>query len=253
MPPVEYACDSYKIVNSNFTSTSKIYFRVEPVVFGDNTFSEVLSNSLEKKLNDSFNAGNIYFKITPPIFKDLYRGNNSYESYLEDYYNPIAIRILIIPDSIRFLEEKTKIIEGSSAGIPTIQNPSTGKPIIFIRYSQLLTDLLTHEMGHAFGLFHTFEGSDTHNKGLNCDRGDEIPTTVTPDPFGSFYMEGCDYFLPDSRKSNYTQEEVRNIVENPMGQARPYCMKDLNKEQFQRIRKIIEVNSRLQDSILKIE
>lgn len=249
----QYACPGYKIVNSNFEPNVKIYFRVEPVVFGDVPYTEELGNILEKKLNDKYNKGNIHFKVTPPIYKELFSGDNSYMTYLDSYYNPLSIRVLIISDSIRFVEERLRIINGSSFGIPTIENPSTGKPIIFIRHSKLTTDLVVHEFGHVFGLFHTFEGKDVTNKGLNCDCGDEIPTTITPDPLGSFYMEGCDYYLPDGKKDDYTAEEINNIVENPMGYAREYCMKDLNKEQFQRIRKIIEVNSRLQDCIVKLE
>lgn len=229
-----------------------MYFRVEPVYMGDPSNLTDFSSKIENTLNRKFNTGNIYFKALPTSYKTPYNTTVSFLTYLEENYDPMSIKVLIFPDSISFIEEKLKPIQGAALGIPDKDNPSTGKPILFIRESKI-NDVLNHEMGHVFGLYHTFEGNDTDNKGLNCETGDEVPTTITPDPEGSFYIHECDYFIPKHKKDKYTKEEIQNMVENPMGYAAPYCMKDLNKEQFQKIRKMVEKNSRLQDCLLKLE
>jgi hypothetical protein len=85
-----------------------------------------------------------------------------------------------------------------------------------------------------------------HNKGLNCDAGDNIPDVVTLPRQGSVSPRSCSYFAPREYIENYTTEEIDKATVNYMSYSPPTCLRDFSDAQIERMRKMIEVNPLLQ-------
>ncbi len=83
---------------------------------------------------------------------------------------------------------------------------------------------ITHEMGHFFGLFHTFEGADGPNPeavdGSNCETAGDLVCDTPADPFieddpvGDYVNGDCRFVSPkiDPVTGEYYVADVGNIM-----------------------------------------
>lgn len=243
----EFECDTYTPLADEYSSEEVLHFKIRLLVYGGIILSE---DQIEQNLNKRFHFGNIQFKVGVPI-NIAEKIPDSFRTLHTKNYNPSYITIVVVPKDTKFLEEVGKTVAGAADGVPgypNIDNVATAKPTIMIKEEMVYTDILIHEVGHVFGLLHTFQDYDYDNNGLNCDSGDFISTTITPDPDGEVLMESCDY-----KSNKYTKKTDKdNIVQNPMSYSPHYCLKDFNTQQFQRMRKIASKSPRLIDCIYKI-
>jgi hypothetical protein len=114
---------------------------------------------------------------------------------------------------------------GGYANLPleTTYYPASVKEGMMIIASQLISSsstTLTHELGHAFGLYHTFEGGDQTNcppmtDGTNCTTiGDKVCDT---DPVKSLLQGGACAILNTDPNPCYNNNPYNGIQKNIMG------------------------------------
>jgi len=247
----QYACEQFEIKNEQYGVNTKHTFKVQVIVIGTDTLR---LEDLEANLKDFGRQANFEFKIIKTHFDSICTAYPiSYQKMLEDNYTPGLITIMIVCDHVRFEEEGDGRIDGAALGIPELDDPTKGRPILFVRSSVAYGKILHHEGSHLLGLSHTFKDYDYDNRGLNCDVriGDGVPDTVTPIRTGSVGAESCLYYAPEAALKDYSREEIMNMVRNPQSYSPPSCMGEFTEAQVQKMRKMIEVNSRLQDCLIK--
>ncbi|MGN7784077.1 M43 family zinc metalloprotease [Niabella sp. 22666] len=114
---------------------------------------------------------------------------------------------------------------GGYANLPweTTYYPASIKEGMMIIASQLISSTsttLTHELGHAFGLYHTFEGGDQTNcppmtDGTNCTTiGDKVCDT---DPVKNLLQGGACAILNTDPNPCYNNNPYNGIQKNIMG------------------------------------
>ena len=245
-----YACDEFKINSEQYGPSMKFNFRIKILVVGKDSL-EV--DNLRDNLNRFGDQANFYFKIMSIDYKGVCPENQvSYNKLLEDNYTPGFITIIIVCDNIRFEEEFRSRIDGAALGIPTLEDPTLGKPVLFVRNSVAYGKILHHELCHLYSGQHTFKDYDMANKGMNCETryGDGQPDTVTPLRVGSIGEQSCEYYAPEEALKDYSRDEILNMVKNPMSYSPEKCMGLFTESQIQKMRKMVEINSRLQDCII---
>ena len=157
-----------------------------------------------------------------------------------------SIKVLVLPKGIQTLEDErtVAITWGKALGIPTRDNPTTGKPIFFVREEVLYTSVFFHELGHVLGLWHTFHGDDQDEEGLNCFFGDYAYDTYTPPSDIQYGHNDCNCYTEEE----LTQEKIRSYL-NALGYPPPHCMEwEITEGQFRITRKVHSVNSLLQEA-----
>ena len=248
-----YLCDSYIPNEDRFKSNVDIYSNIHPIVYTykDTPLPEIDFKRIEKKINKKFGKCNMYFTLSTPQYIEVRDSVISYRTDLNTEFRLGELRMSIYPKGIKFYEEGLGIIQGAANGIPSVENPSLGKPIFFIRSEKMYTDIVSHELGHVYGLYHTFQGNDHDLKGLNCDTGDKIIDTVTPPEDLAIVISTCEPMSEAIEK--YSKEEIQNFIQNPLSYSPDQCMGDFEKTQCDRMRKIVEVNLALQAPVYKIE
>lgn len=247
-----YACENFKLNSEQLYGLNKHHtFLVRLVRIGDDTIN---GNRLKENLRQFGDQFNISFQIGVVDIVPICGGTVSYLKTLEQYHTPGYITMVVFCDSIAFTEEKNEKIQGAALGVPTLEDPTLGKPVLCIRSSVLYTKVLHHEIAHLFSLQHTFKDYDYNNKGLNCNSyiGDGQPDTVTPLRVGSVGAKSCKYYAPQEALKDYTDAEIENMVQNPMSYSSPQCLGVFEESQVEKLRKMIEVNSRLQDCIVTL-
>ena len=247
--PTGIYCEIYDLEGSSYTRSQDVYFKLQPVIF-DNEPIDV--GKLQNTVNRRYSQGGYFYEVQSPIYVNDNSESISYLRYLYDYYKPGEIRMLVFSNNIEIYEERTNRKYGAADGVPTLENPSKAKPTFFVRREVLYTDVVNHELGHVNGLFHTYEGNDQNDRGATCDTGDKVPTTLTPPQEAKIDMETCKLYLPKYLDEKYTEEEKSDMVKNVESNFPWECMTEFNDAQFQRMRSILNVNSRLQDCILKV-
>lgn len=101
------------------------------------------------------------------------------------------------------------------AQTPGIDNPANAK--IYLKTG--CASSLPHEMGHLFGLLHTFEGSGVENvNGSNCDLVGDLVCDTPADPFIEGTMiqwlgENCEFIYTGTDiNGDFYQPNVGNIM-----------------------------------------
>lgn len=245
-----YACDEFRIDSEQYGANMRFQFRTKILVVGKDSLQV---DALRENLNKFGDQVNFYFKITSIEHRDACpEVPISYNRLLEDNYTPGFITIIIVCDNVNFEEEYKNRIDGAALGIPTLEDPTTGRPVLFVRSSVAYGKILHHEVSHTFGGQHTFKGYDLFEKGMTCDTriGDGQPDTVTPLRTGSVGAKSCEYYAPIEALKDYTRDEILNMVRNPLSYSPEACMGLFTESQVQMMRKMVEVNSRLQDCIM---
>lgn len=239
-----YSCPQNAISNAQYQTDRVITYNVKVYKINGASFSKIRTASV-LNAEQYFGGSNIQFDFYSVEDLKVDEELISFRDYLEDFYEHNHITLLIVSDDIIFKEESQPT--GVANGIPKPENVSAGKPTIVIRETAALNGIMGHEMGHVFGLPHTFANNDMRNKGLNCDTGDKVVDTVTPHPESGIYNESCELYLPKHLEGFYTDEEAENIVGNSMNYSPYNCMIGFSKDQHQKIRKMASINPRLQD------
>jgi len=244
-----YICARYEINLSEYTSDNHFKFKVQPIVFGG---ASINISTVQTLLNKDFKGANISFDIKKPQVVSFIPDEIYYTEYLEDYYEPQQITILVFPKGISLKEERRGTIQGAALGIPEISNPAKGKPIVFMREEVVHTRITSHEIAHSFGIYHTFTPDpNSPILGKSCITGDLVSTTMVPIEGAGVGNKTCDYYLPESFKDTLTQTQIESIVTNIASYSPPQCMEGFDKGQFERMRKIIEINPRIQDAMIR--
>jgi Pregnancy-associated plasma protein-A len=84
-------------------------------------------------------------------------------------------------------------------------DPNSGKPISHSRWWRTRSIVLIHEIGHLFGLFHTFQG------GCIGLRGDGVPDTPVE---GTADGDSCPGLLPYDKNRNLFDRTKRRTINN---------------------------------------
>lgn len=248
-----YSCENFRLNSEELYGFGKHHtFNVRLIRIGDDTIDQ---NRLKKNLSEFGDQFNISFRIGVMDVVPICGGTTSYLKALEEYHTPGYVTIVVFCDSIDFTEEKGEIkIQGAALGVPSLEDPTLGKPVLFVRFPGIYNKILHHELGHIFHLDHTFKGYDMVAKGLSCNNyiGDGQPDTVTPLRLGSVGSKSCKYYAPPEALKDYTDAEIENMVVNCMSYSSPNCLQGFTESQIEKVRKAIEVNSRLQDCIITL-
>lgn len=238
-----YSCPKFEIANEKAYGPG-VHYRLRVKVIEYNNVT-VDVDRLEKTINKFYKKANISVAVhkveklieldTLVSYKDIFKKTSVSDTFV----------INVLPDNIYFVEGK--YIQGVANGIPKYENTSIARPNIIMKEHALYTNITNHELGHSFGLKHTFQDLDYYNKGLNCGLGDGIPTTITPHQQLAVSTKSCKAFLPEHIEARYTEEEIHNMVYNFMSYSPYICLNTIDESQIQEIRKMFELNGRLQD------
>lgn len=188
------------------------------------------------QLNNSFSETNLvfYLKKTDVIYSllkledmsdDLYR---PYDAFSERYDLPNMISIYIFDHRNAFCQKSaTSISCGRTGGFSYILSDKNSN-IVMSRFDISDIKILAHEMGHFWGLYHTFEeaqyGKDDFSEDGCLQLGDRICDTP-PDP-GPLYEIYANY--SDCELLNLKDDagyDYKPLLENNMSYYKPCYLK----------------------------
>lgn len=200
---------------------------------GNNGLSPSVITSIMSALNDAFISANVQFYTCGSvdlIDSDMYYQIDTYSEELSlrnTYNDPDAINIYYFNNLTR------------GFWAYTYQNGSTN----FIAIHNLLAPngtTVPHEMGHFFGLLHTFEGYSfppnasmelvTRGTSKNCDTaGDELCDTPADPKIGPNEVNSNCYYIGTARDAN--NDLYIPDVTNFMSYSRHECRNNFSNEQ----------------------
>ena len=236
-----YGCEYAVIVEQAYAPDKLITYHVNFI--GNNAGRAIAL------LNDVYAPGNIQFVLstTSTLKRPRYESPYDYRDLLRKNYKSGYITIINIEGiDVPIIQKR---VLGAAYGVPDIDPNGRlilhdARPVCFVRK---IDNILIHEIGHVLGLKHLFQGEDVLNKGLNCDTGDNISTTVYI-PGMQVYVDDCEPALSESALAKYTDQEIEDYIGNYESYSPEACMYKFEPEQFQRQRKMAEINPRLQDA-----
>lgn len=174
-----------------------VFHRVRPL---ENT------SLLEEDFSSAISYMNAYFKEVGIQFQEkekakylfssapvdaFYYSRNLEKSFIKQSYDPTVINIYVV--------ENSKDVVGFT------HYPIESLQTIFISDEKLLDASFIHEIGHFFGLLHTFENHES----ATCDMsGDKICDTPADVNGASFVEEDCTLFgtYQDKQGKNYNPD-----------------------------------------------
>ena len=223
---------------TNTDSIKRIPLRIA-IIQEDSTTIEIKALVIRKaieNLNESFIGTNFVFFIsrTDVIISDLKledlstNSYNTYNSFSHEYDDPNQISIYIFDHGEALCEvSATSVSCGRTGGFSYILSERTSN-IVMTRFDISNVKIFAHEMGHFWGLYHTFEemqfGKDDF-KIENCNlMGDRICDTP-PDP-GSIFEVYANYSTCElSNLKNEDGFEYKPLMENYMSYYKPCYLK----------------------------
>lgn len=238
------SCSHYIIDDPEYAPNKNRYYRVN--------FIGIEANEAVALANKGFNPGRIYYKLskismiklpdTPPPY--------SYREVLRLNHRPGYFTIINFDGTGIQLKEEGVL--GAAYSVPDIDDRgrlllNSALPVLFIRK---VDEILIHELAHNWGGKHVFQDGDIDNKGLNCFTGDDIPTTVyIPDI--SVGTTTCKVYLTEEAEGKYTEKEIADYKSNYLSYSYVTCLNSFMPEQFERFRKMGQINPRIQDCEIK--
>jgi len=199
-------------------------------------------NMVEQDIYNNFNSLNNYFEpicVSFEVCEIRYISNSTYDIHSETthwqdlqtlYHQKNRINVFYVSEIL------DPVGVAGYAGLGSITNLN-GSGLVLRKSSSLRT--LAHEMGHYFGLRHTFEGSGSELvNGNNCtSAGDGICDTPA-DPFiegddVSNYVDANCRFINTSLDAN--GEYYNPIVGNIMSYYPPYCDCGFTHQQYMKM------------------
>lgn len=169
-------------------------------------------------INSSLATVNQYFKpicVSFEICEVRYIDNFQYDSLYQDVEWAQAQIDFNQENRINMYFVRITNINGSFSTLGGIANMNSGGLVIMKPHGGLV---YTHEMGHYFGLPHTFEGAGTPGAELvdgsnGTTAGDGVLDTPADPYTGIEYLEGCKFVGPQQdANGDYYTPHVGNIM-----------------------------------------
>lgn len=264
-----YGISSYNFFNA--TIKVKVFFHIIRTSNGSEGRSENLLNDLINNANTAFLPAKIQLVKVGFDFidNDIYANNYSHTYQFNNLINinshTDAIDIYLLTDRSAMQGGLASNIPGKSLVIPWATTMSNG----------VVNNVLTHELGHCFNLFHTHQGTTSrHFGGLGCAElvngsnsktcGDYVEDTPA-DPYGilnynsttlSFDNPACNNGncgVNSTFVYNYTNYNSSNILDqngqsytpnfsNIMSYGDPSCLSMFTNGQINRMRAALLTN-----------
>lgn len=217
----------------------KVPLRVA-IIQTDTTEVEIPELTIRKainQLNHSFSKTNLvfYLKKTDVIYSELKLedlSQNQYRTYdaFSDIYDlPNLITIYIFDHKEEFCQTtNTSISCGRTGGFSYILSDINSN-IVMSRFDISDIKILAHEMGHFWGLYHTFEESQYGKDDFSedgCSRlGDRVcDTPPDPGPLYEVYVNYNDCEVLNLK--NMDGFEYKPLIENNMSYYKPCYLKE---------------------------
>ena len=164
-------------------------------------------------VNSVFNPIAVSFKVCEFRYIDNYHYDTLEQHYLHEWqtkYN-VTSRINVYYGVLTTVEQKVYCGYAALHGISTPFLTS-------INIGCTGVSTLAHEMGHFFGLKHTFEGNGTElANGSNCDTDGDLVCDTPADPYSETgpgpYLNGCVFIsMQKDANGDYYDPDVHNIM-----------------------------------------
>jgi len=248
------------LVNSQ--ETIKFPIRIGVVQSDTNSISlsEIEVREVLNQLNKSFTTtGFLFYLDRIDIIKsdlsleDLSNNiNDVYDEFSQKNDLTDLLTIYVLNHKKEFCEiSNNRISCARTGGFSYILSDRTTN-IVVSRFDLSDPKIVAHEMGHFFGLYHTFEeqlfGKDTFDKGLCSNTGDRICDTP-PDPGTVFEIyvnySTCEMIGLKDRHGN----EYKPALENYMSYYKPCYLKEYSftegQRDFMKHASMIEIRKKL--------
>lgn len=221
---------SYELYETYFAETDTLKFQLKIIYMSADSLSkskmEAGSRRIEHTLNKGFADAKIQFLVN---FEPKNIVNERFSSAMDEFPGHSvlfserrSLTVFVYPASTR------ATFAGMAAKIPSYS--------FCIKENYIYSDpnILTHEMGHVLGLYHTHQ-PDKSSDGFTTTTGDKVcDTPKSANLLGKINS--------DCEANSYMNVE-RVIIENHMSYVPDHCRKNFTEGQLRRIKWSIE-NSR---------
>jgi len=229
-PGLEDCGSSYELYETYFAETDTLKFDLRIIFMSADSLSDSKMERGVKRIKYTLNKGFKEAKIQFLVgFKPTNLVNEKFSSAMDEFPGHSvlfserrALTVFVYPASTR------ATFAGMAAKIPSYSF------CIKENYIYSAPNILTHEMGHVLGLYHTHQ-PDKSSNGFTTTTGDRVCDTPKS-------INLLDTVNSDCELNSYMNVE-RVIIENYMSYVPDHCRKNFTKGQLKRIKWSIE-NSR---------
>ena len=205
---------------------------------GNTSISDQVINDNVNSLNAVFAKICISFEVCDIRYIDNFRYNKLYSNkghwaHLQQEYNQQNVINIYYVDSII-----DPLDAAGFAGLGAICNLQSNG-IVLTKYSSFGSRVISHEMGHYFGLIHTFENSSIKEElvnGSNCKTSGDLICDTPADPYENVFeylVDGNCKFISTKRDNN--NQFYDPIVGNIMSYYSSKCDCGFTHDQYMRM------------------